>query len=101
VALKGPPEEVEKPPPVELVDRVTFRPVVGAGVLSSTVTAAEASPAVRFSLVGLKLSQPEGGGAICRPDDLRRHAGAPKNQPTAFAVAVVCGHTGLPAPHHS
>jgi hypothetical protein len=73
VALKGPPEEAEKPPPVELVDRVTFRPVVGAGVLSSTVTASEASPAVRFSLVGLKLSEPEGGsgGAVAREKAVR------------------------------
>jgi hypothetical protein len=62
VAVKGPAEEVEKPPPEELVERAMVGPALGAGVLRPTVIDPDATPAVSSSLVGLKLSEPEGGG---------------------------------------
>ena len=62
VAVKGPADEVEKPPPLELVESATVSPALGAEVLRSTVIDPDATPAVSSSVVGLKLSDPEGGG---------------------------------------
>jgi hypothetical protein len=78
VAVNGPAEDVEKPPPVELVESVTTSPALGASVLRLTVIDPDATPAVKASLVGLKLSEPEGGGGgVVAEENAARPSGDP------------------------
>lgn len=58
MAVKGPAEDVEKPPVADVVDTVSERPVEGARVDRSTVIGPAGVPADVVSLDGLKLRAP-------------------------------------------